>query len=93
MSLRENVAHRLSEVWDLSPIGLGFKESPEGWRALADECLRQMEWARRECSGFDAEALPTTQHAVPYPPGMAEIRGVRIHGRKPLTLATPEWKP
>lgn len=43
MSIREELAKRLQDVAE------GTKESPVAheYRYMADECLRQMEWARR----------------------------------------------
>lgn len=96
-SLRDQLAdhfvHKLADHFVRkvggAPDHLGYGD----FLILADECIRQMEWARRECSKQITEALPTTTHEVPYPPGMVEIRGMRIHGLEPLTLAPEDWKP
>ena len=63
------------------------------YREAVEEIVRQMEWARRECAGHVTETLPTTTHMVPFPPGSVEIRGVRVPGLVPLTLAPDDWKP
>jgi hypothetical protein len=72
---------------------LYLRSDTDVFGVIADEVIRQMEWARRRCSGVLSEPLPTTHHVTPFPPGSADIRGVRILGSKPLTLAPMDWKP
>lgn len=91
MSLREGVARRLSGVWDMSVLGLDFDSAPYGWLCLADEAIRFAEWTRRQKLG-DYEALPTTHHVVPYPPGQVEIRGVKIYPAE-LTYPPDDFAP
>lgn len=51
MTLREQVARRLRAVWrrDVTldtPLDTGY--AAEHWLRAADECLRLMEWSKRE---------------------------------------------
>lgn len=51
--LREQLAQRLAAVVPTSNYGAELdlrKVQEKFYGALADECLRQMEWARHECS-------------------------------------------
>ena len=93
MTLREDVAKRLSETWDMTALGLDYDHAPVGWLSLADEAIRLAEWARLKCSRPETEALPTTHHVVPFPPGMAEIRGVRIRALKAITIPPKNFTP
>jgi len=53
--LREQLAHRLEQVW-LASIQSGLPgTSPFSWAdwgKVSDECIRQMEWARRNNEGL-----------------------------------------
>lgn len=53
MELREQVAQRLQLIWGdddgtWDELTTGVRED---WLSVADECIRLMEWARRECHG------------------------------------------
>ena len=54
--------------------------------AVARECLRQMEWARRKCDGYETGEV----YRDPAMPAVPQRRAV---GRVPLTLAPEDWKP
>ena len=56
--------------------------------ALADECLRQMEWARRHCCPVAKyESIEIDKNKYPG------ISGVRVVGTNPLTAAPADWNP
>jgi len=84
MSLREELALRLQDVGadvptnDLGGIDLNTKEIA---LAVADECIRQMEWARRECTGehWEGDGRDGTRHLVD-------------RSEEPLILAPEGWK-
>lgn len=89
--LREELAKRLYDSathqnWTLlkdnpsPPWDKSGSISREWWRNIADECIRQMEWARRERS------LPLWKYSSD------QIDNV-IVGWVPLTLAPPDWQP
>lgn len=90
--LREQLANRLANVGG-GTICVGendfgahaFRENLEKWLALADECIRQMEWARRKC------ARPRRDdHKDPsMPSAVFHIPGTYVD----LTLAPEDWKP
>lgn len=74
MTLREQLAKRLGEIMK----SYGYEN------ALADEVIRQMEWARKRCG---------PRHA---PPVYTEYGSRPIHvegGFDALTLAPEDWKP
>lgn len=87
--LREQLANRLANVGG-GTICVGendfgahaFRENLEKWLALADECIRQMEWARTECVGerWGGDGRDGTRHIV----DRSELL---------LTLAPEDWKP
>lgn len=88
MSLREDLARRLYEAhWAPTVALVGraavpFENQPdanrEAWCVAADECIRQMEWARRQ--GADSVEA-----------SIIEIELAKEHGT--ITLAPPDWKP
>jgi len=74
-NLREELARRLSTIWQKE-----MQDEPDAdvhWNAIADECIRQMEWARREC-------------VIPFQPDYDECE---IDYSAPLTFAPADWKP
>ena len=90
MSLREDLAKRLAKV--LNGAIVRAETTPEGFPGMtradmgpvADECIRQMEWARQRCGRESA------------PPTYTEYGSRPIHGMgalKTLTLAPPDWNP
>ena len=97
MSLREELARKLFDLY-WSQRGYKFRElgamSPEDpivWASMADECIRQMEWARRKCS-----QLNVVEYFGPRrldDGTWSDARGVHVEGFVPLSLAPEEWKP
>jgi hypothetical protein len=87
MTLREELARRLYGVASIIG-GEPTESSLSFWRLAADECLRQMEWSRREmhqrCSDYTQNAFDDGG-ALPGPD--------RPEGNLPLTIAPPDWKP
>lgn len=83
--LREQLANRLFDVVQvarhrqLDPGTLYSKAQFTEYKDLADECIRQMEWARGlvpRCE-FDCKGCPKCES----------------FGYQPLTLAPEDWKP
>ncbi|HLE28139.1 MAG TPA: hypothetical protein VI793_08485 [Anaerolineales bacterium] len=77
--LRQQVTARFDEI--LKPYGDRLLDD-DGWLiALADECIRQMEWARRECTGehWEGDGRDGTRHLVD-------------RSEEPLILAPEGWK-
>lgn len=86
-SPREQLARRLHDRWlnhdrekhpalgRLPPLSDATVLS---WFAVADECIRQMEWARRCCQ---------------WTPVTWKMSSEEIAARNPLTFAPPDWKP
>ena len=74
MSLREELARRLARIC----------ETEEDWglyTTQADECIRQMEWARtRHGEKWEGDGRDGTRHIVDL-------------DEEPLTLAPEDWKP
>ena len=70
-NLREELADQLFRAWHAAVPG------SNGWLLVADECIRQMEWARREC-------------VIPFQPDYDECE---IDYSAPLTLAPKDWQP
>ena len=56
------------------------------WKAIARECLRQMEWAREQ--GEQWETIP-----APRQPEMPAVPQRQVIGKAPLTLAPKDWSP
>ncbi|HLE28138.1 MAG TPA: hypothetical protein VI793_08480 [Anaerolineales bacterium] len=88
MSLREELALRLQDVGadvptnDLGGIDLNTKEIA---LAVADECIRQMDWARRMVEVPSGHTYVTQ---VVLPDGThRNVENLR------LTLAPRDWKP
>lgn len=80
MTLREELAARLARIMNRY---FGHEGAYPGFDlALADECIRQMEWARNECTGehWEGDGRDGTRHLV----DRSEL---------PLTLAPEDWKP
>ena len=79
--MREELAKRLWQVrhpsWILPDRGLDEAGEP-GWFALADEVVRQMEWARQ------MKAYRTDARGSRY---------FTVDATSPLTPAPDEWKP
>lgn len=99
--LREQIAARLDTVWHESLVATS-EEHPEPWGpiskqlakklarlALADEVIRQMEWARS--SYWNPEITAIDPNAFPQPSGF-KIE-LAIHGPCQLTYAPEGWKP
>jgi len=100
--LRERFAKRL---WDIDPrrwpnkpdliIG-GFAETDiRGaggltYGILADECIRQMEWARNNCVDVVTRGR---EYEVPSMGGGTEITWSETHEARDLTLAPDSWTP
>lgn len=74
MSLRGELADqlRLAALMTQPPYA-----TEDSWLNVADECLRQMEWAREH--GSSEQAYQECEHCTPDP--------------GPLTLAPKDWKP
>ena len=102
MSLREELAERLyTAYWkptqllvskDIYPFSKQDEAEKRAWLSAADECIRQMEWARMEVAkAWDqAEGSGTAKGArrILYPPAEWKYdEGI------PLTIAPPDWKP
>lgn len=77
MSLRDDLARRLQVVGLRESVWTG---SFEHWEWLADECIRQMEWARTQCVGEQWE-------------GDADDRHVVDRSQLGMTLAPSDWRP
>ena len=84
--LREKLAARMDAIMQRY---FGHEGAYAGYaETLADECIRQMEWARRHCcpvSKYESIEIDKTKY-----PGMS---GIRIVGTNPLTPAPDDWKP
>lgn len=61
---------------------LGHPMCPRAYMAMANECLRQMEWARRYC---------ITEYTLVEHSASGAIRITKID--QPLTVAPDEWRP
>ena len=60
----------------------------EAWNYVAEECIRQMEWARRHCCPVAKyESIEIDKNKYPG------ISGVRVVGTNPLTAAPADWNP
>lgn len=95
--LREALGHRLAAVFNGEAERINAEEKETGvpwperykddygllWRAVADEVIRQMEWARR----VDREMVVVEL----WEPGTMKPRRVVENG--PLTLAPENWQP
>jgi hypothetical protein len=80
--MREELAHRLGEI--LAQAIDNAKPEPDGGALiglgrLTDECIRQMEWARKRWQANKDSNGSTFYTAVPE--------------GHPMTLAPPDWKP
>jgi hypothetical protein len=89
MSLREELAAKFANdffprVDDRLPYDRMFQFEKEAWRAIADECIRQMEYARRSGPQQDIESILAD-------PDFPDIRGVRVKGWLPLETAPDDW--
>jgi hypothetical protein len=90
MSLREDLARRLwlvvtkpdsaSVQWDASPNGSLAEYEKAPWFIAADECIRQMEWAR----GIGYRHAELAAQDADY---------VLKVNSPPLTIAPPDWTP
>lgn len=73
-------------VWMAATKGMDSgKPIDEAWLSVADECLRQMEWARTHCQQTGGE--PLLGHFSGQ--GEQQYRSVFV---PVLTLAPPDWK-
>lgn len=91
MTLREELGERLYRVGNMMDEPLIDKDSKppewavcgsmtrECWRSLADECIRQMEFARHECP-FEWAGTPNPETFAGSPEAI-------------LRLAPEDWKP
>jgi hypothetical protein len=87
--LREAIGKRLYEIGNFMRDPIVIPDTPEWevsgsmnrecWRKLADECIRQMEWARHECC-FEWAGTPDE---------------VTLAGSRDaiLRIAPDDWKP
>jgi len=87
--LREQLSTKLLDVFSKGFVDL---RQPDGsvnvvtvWNLVADECIRQMEWARRP----DREVEVTQYWEKGAGPAPTVIRTSEL----PLTLAPDDWKP
>lgn len=82
MSLREELADRIEKAWWENQAGPP-REYPANqyWLQAADECIRQMEWARSQAARSDIWINKTASQAATESPNF------------PLTLAPADWKP
>lgn len=99
LPLREQIARRIASIkWPglADPLNetVADKEidSAQGnmatWGDVADEVIRQMEWASQEAFNRTiTEPIAIDQNKFP---GM---NGVRILGKRDLTLAPKDWSP
>lgn len=90
LSLREEMARRLIEVGNSAYDQIKNEDRIQAGAAfrlyygiLADEVIRQMEWARRECG----EYFRIPSGVTPEPGKLIPLEEV------PLTLAPEDWKP
>lgn len=107
MTLREELAQRMAEIEhqirkDREPEFLGPGVPGRAFlilnqdirQALADECIRQMEWARRECDRVAACHWGGPEHPECGDPNACCGEAIRENMAKdPLTLAPDGWKP
>lgn len=82
--LREKLAERFADIFlarygDGSPYATLNTWQREKWLEMADECIRQMEWARHECP-FEWAGTPDPVTKAGSPDAI-------------LTPAPPDWRP
>ena len=103
MSLRDEIAARLAEIIASRFLRAGLEENAQdvrkdAARLMADECIRQMEWARRIVldEWADDEGYPHTGsgdiNSAHTPEVIAEAYA-DWDKHHPLMLAPEDWKP
>jgi hypothetical protein len=71
-------------------LGFVSQDAEDSFGRMADEVIRQMEWARRECHHPNVIKYEGPKYLSTGE--WSEARGVTIDGLVPLTLAPEDWR-